>query len=111
MFMKPTRADVIAKQRPIVIITSNSERAARCFFASLFFHYIDFQVVKKWHKLSMCITLTLNKIYCQALEMFFNLRDVGGVEKPSTSELLDWLKLLILKILTLKHCDKSKKVA
>ena len=52
---------VVAKQRPIVIITSNNENCQMPFYVVVFSITLIFQVVKKWHKLSMYITLTLNK--------------------------------------------------
>ena len=89
---------VVAKQRPIVIITSNNEKELPdAFLRRCFFHYIDFpssdemqQIVDVHHP------DVKQDLVRQALEVFFNLREVNGIKKkPSTSELIDWLKLLV----------------
>ncbi|MBQ4839070.1 MULTISPECIES: AAA family ATPase [Pseudoalteromonas] len=93
-----TQQQVKADIRPIVIITSNNEKELPdAFLRRCFFHYIDFPSLEEMkaivdvHFPNLKTTL-LN----QALEVFFNLRDIRGLKKkPSTSELLDWLKLLL----------------
>ncbi|ESP92939.1 MULTISPECIES: AAA family ATPase [Pseudoalteromonas] len=93
-----TQQQVKANIRPIVIITSNNEKELPdAFLRRCFFHYIDFPSAEEMkaivdvHFPDIKATL-LN----QALEVFFNLRDIRGLKKkPSTSELLDWLKLLL----------------
>lgn len=93
-----TQERVVAKQRPIVIITSNNEKELPdAFLRRCFFHYIDFpnqdemqQIIEVHHPHIKQDLLTT------ALEVFFQLREQPGLKKkPSTSELLDWLKLLI----------------
>lgn len=93
-----TQERIVAKQRPIVIITSNNEKELPdAFLRRCFFHYIDFpnkdemqQIIEVHHPQIKQQLLTT------ALEVFFQLRDLPGLKKkPSTSELLDWLKLLI----------------
>ncbi|MBQ4876944.1 MoxR family ATPase [Pseudoalteromonas luteoviolacea] len=93
-----TQQQVKADTRPIVIITSNNEKELPdAFLRRCFFHYIDFPSIEEMkaivdvHFPDIKATL-LN----QALEVFFNLREIRGLKKkPSTSELLDWLKLLL----------------
>ncbi|MDQ9091938.1 MoxR family ATPase [Pseudoalteromonas haloplanktis] len=104
---------IVAKQRPIVIITSNNEKELPdAFLRRCFFHYIDFpssdemqQIVDVHHP------NVKQDLVRQALEVFFKLRDVNGIKKkPSTSELLDWLKLLMAEDIDAKTLhDKSQK--
>ena len=91
------RKTIKAKNRPIVIITSNNEKELPdAFLRRCFFHYIAFperetlvEIVKvHYPKLE-------KKLLDQALTIFYSLREVNGFKKkPSTSELIDWLKLL-----------------
>ncbi len=89
---------VAAKKRPIVIITSNNEKELPdAFLRRCFFHYIAFpdkdtlQSIVEVH-----FPEIEQKLVREALEIFFRLRDVPGLKKkPSTSELIDWLKLLL----------------
>ena len=93
-----TRETVAAKIRPLVIITSNNEKELPdAFLRRCFFHYINFP-----DRDTMCRIVESHfpdikkELLSAALEVFFDLRDVPGLKKkPSTSELLDWLKLLI----------------
>jgi len=93
-----TRETVNARHRPLVIITSNDEKELPdAFLRRCFFHYIDFpdratmeRIVATHHP------RVKPELLSSALEVFFDLREVPGLKKkPSTSELLDWLKLLI----------------
>jgi MoxR-like ATPase len=93
-----TQQVVKAKQRPIIIITSNNEKELPdAFLRRCFFHYIKFpskiemaQIIDVHHPSVKQTLLT------QTLEVFFELRELPGIKKkPSTSELIDWLKLLI----------------
>lgn len=89
---------VIAKQRPIVIITSNNEKELPdAFLRRCFFHYIDFPSKEEMAKIIAVHYPNIKQhLVREALEIFFNLREVNGLKKkPSTSELLDWLKLLM----------------
>src|SRR6266700_4096082 len=83
-FVYETKELVKAKQRPIVFITSNNEKELPdAFLRRCFFHYMHFPGLKK-------------SLLREALEAFFEVREVPGLKKkPSTSELLDWLKLLL----------------
>ena len=93
-----TKATVRARQRPIVFITSNNEKELPdAFLRRCFFHYIRFpdrptmEAIVEVHHPGLQRTLLR-----EALDVFFALREVPGLKKkPSTSELLDWLKLLL----------------
>jgi MoxR-like ATPase len=89
---------VKAKVRPIVIITSNNEKELPdAFLRRCFFHYIDFPSAQQMQKIiDVHYPNIKTELIQQALESFFKLREVPGLKKkPSTSELLDWLKLLM----------------
>ena len=93
-----TRQTIKAIQRPIVIITSNNEKdLPDAFLRRCFFHYIQFPDREEMAKIVDVHFPDLKpQLLKQALESFFELRDVSGLKKkPSTSELLDWLKLLV----------------
>ncbi|MGB1828354.1 MAG: AAA family ATPase [Paracoccaceae bacterium] len=100
-FVYETGETIVAKQRPIVIITSNNEKELPdAFLRRCFFHYIRFpdedtlrQIVKVHHPGIKDALLTT------ALTQFFELQP-GIKKKPSTSEVLDWLKLLLAEDLT-----------
>ena len=93
-----TGETVKAIQRPIVVITSNNEKELPdAFLRRCFFHYIRFpdketlETIVKVHFPDIKTTLLQT-----ALETFFNVREVPGLKKkPSTSEILDWIKLLL----------------
>jgi MoxR-like ATPase len=97
-YVYETREMVRAKHRPLVIITSNNEKELPdAFLRRCFFHYIKFpdketmQAIVNVHFPHLKVELLNN-----ALEAFYQIRDVNGLKKkPSTSELIDWLKLLL----------------
>lgn len=98
-----TGQTIRAKNRPVVIITSNNEKELPdAFLRRCFFHYIRFpdettlrQIIDVHHPNIKSSLLTA------ALSQFFEIRDTQGLKKkPSTSELLDWLKLLLAEDLT-----------
>jgi len=89
---------VAAKKRPIVIITSNNEKELPdAFLRRCFFHYIAFPDKDTLQSIvDVHFPEIEQKLVREALEIFFRLRDVPGLKKkPSTSELIDWLKLLL----------------
>ena len=89
---------VVAKQRPVVIITSNNEKELPdAFLRRCFFHYINFPDKDTMRAIVDVHYPQLNaKLVAVAMEIFFDLRDIPGLKKkPSTSELIDWLKLLM----------------
>lgn len=97
-YVYETREMVRAKHRPLVIITSNNEKELPdAFLRRCFFHYIKFPDAETMQQIVDVHFPALKKdLLAQALETFYQLRDVPGLKKkPSTSELLDWLKLLL----------------
>jgi MoxR-like ATPase len=97
-FVYETRELVKAAQRPIVFITSNNEKELPdAFLRRCFFHYIRFPDKDTMERIVDVHFPGLKKaLLREALEVFFEVREVPGLKKkPSTSELLDWLKLLL----------------
>lgn len=97
-FVYETQEKVIATQRPIVIITSNNEKELPdAFLRRCFFHYIKFPDAEQMQAIVDVHFPTIKKdLLDEALAMFFDLREIPGLKKkPSTSELIDWLKLLL----------------
>ena len=93
-----TRQTVQARHRPIVFITSNNEKELPdAFLRRCFFHYIKFPDRETMQRIVDVHFPDIRKtLLTEALEVFFGLRDVAGLKKkPSTSELIDWLKLLV----------------
>src|SRR5438067_10537470 len=97
-YVYETRQTIVARHRPLVVITSNNEKELPdAFLRRCFFHYINFPDRDTMTRIVDVHFPGLKKTLLQeALEVFFNLREVPGLKKkPSTSELLDWLKLLL----------------
>ena len=97
-YVYETQELVRATHRPLVVITSNNEKELPdAFLRRCFFHYIRFPDHETMEKIVNVHFPGLKKqLLKTALERFFELRDVPGLKKkPSTSELLDWLKLLV----------------
>ena len=97
-YVYETRELVKAKNRPIVFITSNNEKELPdAFLRRCFFHYIRFPDKETMEKIVQVHFPSLKKsLLREAMEAFFEVREVPGLKKkPSTSELLDWLKLLL----------------
>ena len=97
-YVYETQERVVAKQRPIVIITSNNEKELPdAFLRRCFFHYIQFPSPEDMQEIVNVHFPHLKKrLLDEALKAFFNIREVPGLKKkPSTSELIDWLKLLV----------------
>ena len=93
-----TQQTIVARHRPLVVITSNNEKELPdAFLRRCFFHYIRFPDRDTMTQIVDVHYPGLKRALLQeALEVFFALRDVPGLKKkPSTSELLDWLKLLL----------------
>ena len=89
---------IVAKHRPVVIITSNNEKELPdAFLRRCFFHYIKFPDKETMQQIvDVHFPKLKQDLLAQALNVFFEVRDVPGLKKkPSTSELLDWLKLLL----------------
>ncbi len=97
-YVYETRELVRARHRPIVFITSNNEKELPdAFLRRCFFHYIKFPDKETMQRIIDVHFPGLKQaLIREALEVFFDLRDIPGLKKkPSTSELLDWLKLLV----------------
>src|SRR5437660_12494652 len=96
-FVYELKQTIVAKQRPLVVITSNNEKELPdAFLRRCFFHYIRFPDRETMTRIVDVHFPGLKKaLLKEALEVFFNVRDVDGLKtKPSPSELLDWLQLL-----------------
>ncbi|OHC65496.1 MAG: AAA family ATPase [Rhodocyclales bacterium GWA2_65_19] len=93
-----TRQTIRAEVRPIVIITSNNEKELPdAFLRRCFFHYIKFPDKETMARIvDVHFPKLKQNLLREAMEVFFELREIPGMKKkPSTSELLDWLKLLV----------------
>ena len=99
-YVYETQETIKAKQRPIVIITSNNEKELPdAFLRRCFFHYIRFPDRETMKQIvDVHFPDLKHNLLREALNVFFDIRDVPGLKKkPSTSELLDWLKLLMVE--------------
>ncbi|WP_430470868.1 AAA family ATPase [Thalassospira lucentensis] len=97
-FVYETQETIKAVNRPIVIITSNNEKELPdAFLRRCFFHYIRFPDADTMNQIIEVHYPGIQKrLVAEALNLFYDMRDVSGLKKkPSTSELLDWLKLLM----------------
>jgi len=97
-YVYETKEVIKAVNRPIVIITSNNEKELPdAFLRRCFFHYIEFPDTVTMEKIVDVHYPNIKKeLVSQAMDIFFNVRKVPGLKKkPSTSELIDWLKLLM----------------
>lgn len=100
-----TGEQVTAQERPIVVITSNNEKELPdAFLRRCFFHYIKFPDRETMMEIIDVHFPDIQKVLVQkALEIFYDVREVPGLKKkPSTSELLDWLKLLLAEDMPLE---------
>ena len=103
---------VKANNRPIVIITSNNEKELpEAFLRRCFFHYIQFPEIETLKKIVKVHFPNIKKNLLDfALKRFFEIRDIPGLKKkPSTSEALDWIKLLLVEDLETIDLKKSAK--
>ena len=97
-FVYETNETIKAAKRPVVIITSNNEKELPdAFLRRCFFHYFSFPDAHTMEKIvDVHYPKIKSKLVSESLKVFYELRDVPGIKKkPSTSELLDWLKLLM----------------
>jgi MoxR-like ATPase len=115
-FVYETGETIRAKQRPIIIITSNNEKELPdAFLRRCFFHFINFpdretmRAIIDVHHPGIA-----QELVQEAMEVFFDLRSIPGLKKkPSTSELIDWLKLILADDIpdaVLKNRDASKAI-
>jgi MoxR-like ATPase len=113
-FCYETRETIRAKHRPIIFITSNNEKELPdAFLRRCFFHYIRFPDKETMQQIVDVHFPGLKQaLLKEALEVFFDIREMPGLKKkPSTSELLDWIKLLVAEDIppeALKSDDKNK---
>ena len=101
-----------AKERPIVVITSNNEKELPdAFLRRCFFHYIRFPDPETLAAIvRMHFPGIKEALLAEALTRFFEIREVPGLKKkPSTSEVLDWLRLLLAEDLTPEDLRKDPK--
>jgi MoxR-like ATPase len=113
-YVYETGETVKARRRPIVVITSNNEKELPdAFLRRCFFHYIRFPDPDTMRAIvDVHFPGIKPRLVAEALKLFYEIRDVPGMKKkPSTSELLDWLKLLMVEDIgpeTLRERDPKK---
>ncbi len=113
-FVYETGETISARNRPIVIITSNNEKELPdAFLRRCFFHYIKFPDPETMAKIvDVHFPGIKGRLVSEAMRVFYDMREVPGLKKkPSTSELLDWLKLLLNEDIdpaTLRENDSRK---
>ena len=103
---------VKANKRPIVIITSNNEKELpEAFLRRCFFHYIQFPSIETLKKIvEVHFPSIKKKLLDLALNRFFEIREIPGLKKkPSTSEALDWIKLLLVEDINPEDLKKDCK--
>ncbi len=111
-FVYETRKTVVARHRPVVIITSNNEKELPdAFLRRCFFHYIRFPDRETMERIVHAHYPDIRKdLTREALNVFFQVREVPGLKKkPSTAELLDWLKLLMVEDLPVEALRSNEK--
>ncbi len=115
-FVYETGETIKARHRPIIIITSNNEKELPdAFLRRCFFHFINFPDRDTMREIVAVHYPEISKhLVKEAMEVFFDLRAIPGLKKkPSTSELIDWLKLLMADDIPdeiLKDRDQSKAI-
>ncbi|MBO6836105.1 MAG: MoxR family ATPase [Alphaproteobacteria bacterium] len=111
-----TKEIIRAEKRPIVIITSNNEKELPdAFLRRCFFHFIRFPDPETMEQIVQVHFPDIKKrVLSEALTLFFQIREVPGLKKrPSTSELLDWIKLLLVEEIDpeiLRETDPGKAI-
>jgi MoxR-like ATPase len=113
-YVYETRQTIRARHKPLVVITSNNEKELPdAFLRRCFFHYIRFPEAETMNDIvEVHYPGIKQKLVAEALRIFYDMRKVPGLKKkPSTSELLDWLKLLMVEDISdemLKERDPTK---
>ena len=113
-YVYETAETIKARQRPVVVITSNNEKELPdAFLRRCFFHYIRFPDPETMRAIvEVHFPGIKQRLVAEALKLFYEIREVPGLKKkPSTSELLDWLKLLMVEDIgpdTLRERDPKK---
>ncbi len=111
-FVYETRKTIVATHRPVVIITSNNEKELPdAFLRRCFFHYIRFPDRETMERIVQAHYPDIKKdLAREALNVFFQVREVPGLKKkPATSELLDWLKLLMVEDMPVETLRSNEK--
>ncbi|SVB89318.1 uncharacterized protein METZ01_LOCUS242172 [marine metagenome] len=99
-YVYETKQHIKAKVRPIVVITSNNEKdLPDAFLRRCFFHYIQFPDHETMSRIvEVHFPKIKKRLLSRALEVFYDVRETPGLKKrPSTSELIDWIKLLLVE--------------
>jgi MoxR-like ATPase len=115
-FVYETGQTIKARHRPIIIITSNNEKELPdAFLRRCFFHFINFPDRDTMREIvAVHYPDIANELVAEAMEVFFDVRAIPGLKKkPSTSELIDWLKLLMADEIPdeiLKERDPTKAI-
>jgi MoxR-like ATPase len=113
-YVYETHETIKARHRPVVIITSNNEKELPdAFLRRCFFHYIKFPTPETMRTIvEVHFPGLKGRLVSEALKVFYDVREVPGIKKkPSTSELLDWIKLLLNEDIgpeTLRESDPRK---
>src|SRR5690242_15498836 len=113
-YVYETNETIRAKVRPVILITSNNEKELPdAFLRRCFFHYIRFPEAETMQQIvEVHYPGIKQKLVAEALRIFYDMRKVPGLKKkPSTSELLDWLKLLMVEDIddaSLREKDPTK---
>ena len=113
-YVYETRQTIVARHRPLVVITSNNEKELPdAFLRRCFFHYIKFPDAETMRAIvDVHFPNLKGRLVTEALKVFYDVREVPGIKKkPSTSELLDWIKLLLNEDIspeTLRESDPRK---
>ena len=113
-FVYETGETIRARNRPVVIITSNNEKELPdAFLRRCFFHYIKFPDPETMRAIvEVHFPGIKGRLVSESLKIFYEIREVPGIKKkPSTSELLDWIKLLLNEDIdpeTLRESDPRK---
>ena len=113
-YVYETHETIKAAHRPVVIITSNNEKELPdAFLRRCFFHYIKFPDPETMRSIvDVHFPNLKGRLVTEALKVFYDVREVPGIKKkPSTSELLDWIKLLLNEDIspeTLRESDPRK---
>jgi len=108
-YVYETKETIRAEQRPIVMITSNNEKELPdAFLRRCFFHFIKFPDKETMIRIINVHHPNLHEeLLKESLEVFFQFRDIQGLKKkPSTSELIDWIKLLMVENIPAEYLAK-----
>lgn len=106
-----TQETIRAKNRPIIIITSNNEKELPdAFLRRCLFHYIRFPEPETMEKIiNVHYPSLAGDLLGSAMKLFYQIREIRGIKKkPSTSELIDWIKLLLMEQMSAEELEQVK---